>query len=271
LSDKGIFLSALLAIVIVNAAGFLLNYYGLNAYIILVGFRFYVSTALPIFFVFRYSQVREIKESLLHPVYNKTFQPLNWILLPSVLLIAALFLLKKIAPGDPDYFYELGLSSVIDYPIYFIWNLPQLLMFALFLIFIQTSLKQSAGLSFIIAVSLFWFEFVQSGEIKVNYFDLASLIFIVGSAVLLVKYFQNVYWFSIIMFTALWSSFLAFGTNSSIITHMLFAARYDSWDGFFEVDNNIRPYLITIQLGLTLLLISISALYSKRKLIRQEH
>lgn len=256
-------ITIVLLIIFVNAAGLLLKYYGVDAYIILAGFRLHLSLVLPFLIIFRSSQLNHVKKIFIHPLYNKTFQPLGWILLPLIILIASLYFYKQINIGDPDYFYEFGLSSIIDYPIYIIWNLPHLLMFALFLILIQPSVKFNILISFLIASSCFIFIFVSFSKIKPDYFDIISLVFILASAILIIKFFQNVYWFSIILFTILWSNILVFGSSSPSLIHILFASRYDSWEGFFEVSKNIRQYLLPVQLGTTFVFIACSALFRK--------
>jgi hypothetical protein len=100
---------------------------------------------------------------------------------------------------------------------------------------------------------------------KINYFDIFSLVFILTSAVLIIRYFQNVYWFSIILFTILWSNILAFGSSSQTLIHMLFASKYEIWEGFFDVSKNIQRYLLPAQLGITLVLIACSVILRKTK------
>jgi hypothetical protein len=252
-------------IIIINVAGVLLKYYGFDTYIILAGFRFYISLVLPFFIIYRNSQLDDIKEILIHPPYNKTFQPLGWIFLPLIILFASLYLFKQIEVGDPDYFYEFGLSSIIDYPLSIIWNLPHLLLFAAFLILIQPLVKFNFFSSFLIALSCFMFIFMSFNKTKINYFDIFSLVFILTSAVLIIRYFQNVYWFSIILFTILWSNILAFGSSSQTLIHMLFASKYEIWGGFFDVSKNIQRYLLPAQLGITLVLIACSVILRKTK------
>ena len=265
MDNKVKIVSIFFLIIIINAAGLLLKYNGLDAYIIFAGFRFYISLALPLFLIYRNWQLSKIKKILVHPPYNKTFQPLIWIFVPVIILFASLYLFKQIEIGDPDYFYEFGLSSIVDYPIYVVWNLPHLLMFAVFLILIQPTVKFNFFFSFLISLLCFAFVFMPLDKIKPDYFDIFSLVFILASAILIIKYFQNVYWLSIILFTILWSNILAFGSDSQTLIHMLFASKYQSWEGFFDVSKNIRQYLLPVQLGITLVLVSCSVLLRKTK------
>ncbi len=255
--------SIIIVIVLVNAIGLLLRYYDLDRYFIFIGFRFYLSLFLPIIIIFRSNIFSKLKEILSHPKYNKTYQPLGWIFIPIILVLAILYFTKKIDVGDPDYFYEFGLSSVFDFPIYVIWNLPQLIMFFTFLFLIQTSLKFPFAQTLLIILLLFIFEFIPIDKSKFNIIDLVSLLLIASSISFLIKYFQNIYWISLFTFIVLWSGMLAFGSNSETMIHLLFAAHYQSWDGFFEVAKNWENYLQPVQLAFTLILISISVLLRK--------
>jgi hypothetical protein len=265
LDKKVKFVPILFLIIIINAAALLLKYNGLDTYIILGGFRFYLSLTLPFIIICRNSQLGDLKKIFICPAYNKSSQPLGWIFLPLIVLFAYLYLSKQIAIGDPDYFYEFGLSSIFDYPIYIIWNLPQLLMFALFLILIQPLVKGHLLFSFFIALSCFAFIFVSFNSVKIDYLDISSLLFLLASAVLIVRYYQNVYWFSIVLFTIPWSNILVFGSGSQTLIHILFASKYKSWDGFFEVSKNIHQYLLTAQSCLTMVLIACSVFFRKTK------
>ncbi|MCL5027646.1 MAG: hypothetical protein M1480_01365 [Bacteroidetes bacterium] len=266
IADKKINFSFIaFTIIVVNATGLLLKYFDLDRYLIFVGFRFYLSFTLPLIIVVRYYLFPKLKEILIHPKYNKTFQPLGWIFLPLIIILIVLYFTKKIDIGDPDYFYEFGLSSIFDYPIYVIWNLPQLLFFVGFLILIQPALKFPFSQTLLIILLLFAYEFIPLNKIKVDYFDLISFVFISTSVSLLIKYFQNIYWISLFIFTVLWSALLSFGSNSQTMIHILFAAQYQTWDGFFDVVKGWGTYLLSAQLGITLFVVSLSALLKKSK------
>jgi len=255
----------ILAIVLVNASGLILRYFNLDCYVILIGFRFHLSLVLPFLILLRFINYQELKRVLIHPDYNQTFQPLAWIFLPFIIVLAALFILKKIEIGDPDYFYEFGLSSIFDYPIYLVWNFPQLFMFSAFIILIQPSLKFKPLFTALTAILLFAFEFVPIGNSKINIVNIISLIFAAVSASLLVKYYQNIYWAAIIVFTIFWANLLAFGSNSQTMIHILFASQYESWDGFFDVAKDYHLYLLPFQLFITMLIIYFSTFKKRSK------
>ncbi len=253
----------LFTIILVNAIGVLLRYLNLDCYFIFFGFRFYLSLFLPLIIIFRSTLFPKLKEILIRPKYNETFQPLGWIFLPLILVLLVLYFTKKIEIGDPDYFYEFGLSSIFDFPIYLIWNLPQLLMFFTFLFFIQSTFNSQFRYTFFIILFLFAYEFVPLDKSKFDIIGLLSLLLMSASLSFLIKYFQNIYWISIFTFTVLWGGLLAFGSNSKIMIHLLFAAQYQSWDGFFEVAKNWGSYLLPTQLAFTLIFISITILIKK--------
>ena len=253
------------AVVAVNIAGIVLRYFNLDTYIIIVGFRFHLSFVLPFLIIFRTYQLTFIKKLFTEPHFKKTILPLLWILLPVVLIIAVLFLLKKINIGDPEYFYEFGLSSIVDYPIYLLWNFPQIIMLFIFLTVSSTLYNKKIIIPFFLIIFLFLFELIPIGSIKFSATGILSLGLIAITSGLIIKYFQNIYWFAIFIFSVFWLYFLCFGSGSEAIINLLFAARYNSWEGFFSGNKNIVQYLLPVQLLLTFLLVLISSYIRKRR------
>ena len=243
------------AIALTNAAGILLRIFNLDTFIILAGFRFHISLLLPFIIVFRKRHFVTLKEAFAHPKYNKTFPQLVWIFLPLIISLLLLYLSGRLEINDPDYFYEFGLSSIVDFPIYLIWNLPQLLLLASFLIIAAGSRDEDFWKPSIIFVLLFAFEFIPAGKSKIAFLNLLVLLFAGVSAGLLIKYFQNIYWFAIIFFTLFWECLLAFGSASRIMINLLFAARYQAWDGFFIVAEKFSPYILAFHIFIATLLI----------------
>ena len=253
------------AVIFINTAGILLRHFNLDTYIILVGFRFHLSLILPLFFILDSEQFSPVKNLFKNPSYNKTFQPLGWIFLPLITMLAVLYFTKKIEIGDPEYFYEFGLSSIVDFPVYLIWNILQLLAFALFLTLTSSLFKQRFLYSFVIVLLLFAYEFIPLEKSKIDLYGLMSLFFSAIIISLLANYFQNIYWFSIIVFTIFWINLLAFGSQSEMLIHILFAARYSGWEGFFDIPKNFTNYLLPVQLGITTLLLAVASMIKKRK------
>ena len=246
-----------ISILIVNALGYILRVNNLDTYLILAGFRFHLSFVIPFLFVFRLSNLPKLKQILMSPSYNKTFPPLIWIFLPVIIILGGLFLLKKIDVGDPEYFYEFGLSSIFDLPLYLMWNLPQLLMLTSFLIL--TNFERNKIFSvFLCVFFLFAFEFIPLGKEKFNYMAIAILFFSALSAGLIIANSQNVYWFSIFFFMMFWLNILSFGTDSQTMIHILFASQYKNWEGFFNVAKGFRNYLLAVQSFIAVLILLLS-------------
>ena len=125
----------ILAILLVNASGLYLKYFNLSTYIILFGFRFHMSFVLPLIIVFNSNFLPYIKRSFLKPEWRKAPFYLFLILLPLLIETGGLYIIHKIDIGDPEYFYEFGISSIADYPVYLIWNFPQMILLYFFLAF----------------------------------------------------------------------------------------------------------------------------------------
>ena len=263
--DKKLEIRRLIFIIIaVNAAGFLLKYFELDNYVIIIGFRFHLSFILPLLIYFRKEDIPQIKKIFADPEHKKTILPLLWILLPLILIIIPLYLLGKLQIGDPDYFYEFGLSSVVDYPVYLLWNLPQAIVLFLFLATAVSYTDHKIKVSALILFLVFIYEFIPFEIKSFNYFPLVSLLLISISAGILIKYFQNIYWLSIFLFSIFWLHFILFGSGSEKIIHLLFASQYESWEGFFELNKGIIQYLLPSQLVLTFATILVSAFFRRK-------
>ncbi len=263
--DKKNLFRIIIAVILTNSAGMLLRVLKLDTYIILVGFRFHLIMVLPLLVMFRKKHIKLLKNVFSHPEYNKVWRQLMWIFVPLIIIIVVLFFTHNIDINDPDYFYEFGLSSIVDYPIYLVWNLPQLLLFSAFIIITFSEQRKSFWKTASMVLSFFVFEFVPLGKEKIELINAVTIILSIFSSVLIVKYFQNIYWLSIIIFTLFWECLLAFGSNSKMMINILFAARYHSWDGFFSVTDKIIPYLLPAQVLITVLLISVSSFAVKNK------
>lgn len=256
MKKKGRF-SVILVIVAVNIAGLLLRYFNLDTYIILAGFRFQLSFVLPFLLFSRMLEGEYIKKLFTHPGRRRSVLPLAWILVPAAAVILVLFLLKKITPGDPEYFYEFGLSSVIDYPVYLVWNFPQVMLLFIFLKITSKKLDGNISSTVLTAALLFAYELVPLNSNFAGYPAVISVILFAVILVLFIEYYDNIYWFSILVFSIPWLYFLVFGSRSGEIINMLFAVRYTSWEGFLVCDKDLLPFVFVSQLLLTILIMTI--------------
>ncbi len=263
MNNKAIIVRIIFAVVFINAAGIILEHFNLNTYIIILGFRFHLSLILPLFFVLNPGQFHTIKKIFTKPLYNKTLQPLIWIFLPLLFLWVVLYFTKSLQISHPKYFYEFGMSSIVDYPIYLVWNFCQLSAFGLFLILAGSVFKHKFIITLIIIMLLFVYSFIPLAKTKFDYVNYISLLASAIIASIVVNYFQNIYWFCIIIFSIFWCNLLAFGSESKMLIHIIFAANYSVWEGFFMIAKNFTNYVLPAQLGITVLLLTVS-LWNKK-------
>ena len=252
-----------IAIIIINAVGILLRYLGLDTYFILIGFRFQLSLFLPSIFIFRKYSKHFIMDIFKSPSYKENLFFIYLLIIPILILFVILLLLKKIELGDPDYFYEFGLSSIIDFPVYLVWNSIQLVFFYLFLVCIASEAKLKFLIIMIVFILLFVYELIPFKKESFDYIHLISLIFFAMTAGFMVVYYQNIYWLVIFSFSVLWVDFLLFGSNSEMAINLLFASQYNSWEGFFSVGKDLKDFILPVHLLLVNIIIIINLLTNK--------
>ena len=244
------------------AAGFFLKYFDLPAYFIFLGFRFHLGCLLPFLFIIRGNSFSSFKQYFISPDYKKQTAPVLWIFIP-LLAAAALYLTGIVELTDPEYFYEFGVSSIIDYPIYLLWNFLQLSMLFIFLKTVQLTYRKNLFLIAFLIILLFSYEAIPVELTGFDYYAITALALTALSGAFILTYFPNVYWFSISIFTFLWISLLLFGTKSATAVNIIFAANYSNWEGFLTGDKMYNDFLIPGYTFLVLLLIVISTLTRK--------
>jgi hypothetical protein len=249
-----------ISVIITTAAGFILKYFDLDTFLIFLGFRFHISCVLPLIIIFRTVTGNELKQFFTNPSYKNNSAPILVLLIP-LLFTAVLYLTGYINISDPEYFYEFGLSSIVDYPVYLIWNFINLSALFIYLRIIT----KNAFVIFILIVVLFSFEFFPFDLKSFNYTGAAGFLFISLSAALFIRYFSNIYWFAVSFFTILWSAFLLFGSSSETIVRIIFASKYDYWEGFFHSAKALSEYLIPGYFFISLLVISLFALFYRKR------
>lgn len=255
----------ILAVIVVSLIGFILKYFELDANIILLGFRFHISAVLPFFLIFKKQHLSLIKESLLNPGNKNFFRPILIFFLLTLFLNTTLYFTELIEIGDPEYFYELGLSSIVDYPIYLVWNTPQLVLLFLFLLIIKRSIKYNFAAIFFALVFLFAHELIPIKKFTVDYVSIASFVLMCLIATFLIKYFENVYLFVVLCFSLLWFAVLAYGSGSETLINLLLAARFTEWEGFFSVKKIISDFYLAEYFFQTLLGLSILSLLNSKR------
>ena len=255
----------LLALILVNAIGFALKYYELDIFIILLGFRFHLSAVIPLLVVIKKEHISLVKDSFLHPPFTHFGRVILTFLFTNLLFLSVLFLTNKFEIGDPEYFYEFGLSAIADYPIYLVWNSIQLILLYLFFLIIQKSFKNSFFIILLSAILIFAYEFIPLKKMIFNYESIAAFLLLCLTIAVTIKFLNNVYVFVLMLFSIIWFSLLAFGISSATLVKLFFAANYNSWEGFLAVDKIVSDFIIPINFFLILISLLILSFLTKRK------
>ena len=250
-------------VIMVNVIGILLRYSGLDTYFIIVGFRFQLSLFLPAIIIYRKYSKDFITGIFRNPLYKRKLFFIYILIIPLFVLVGILFLLKKIELGEPEYFYEFGISSIIDLPVYLVWNSGQLLLFFFFFIYLVSVIKLRIPTILLIFVLLFVYEMIPLKKENFNFVHLISLALFAVITGLLVKYYQNVYWLIFFTFSVLWIHFLLFGSNSEMAVNLLFASQYNYWEGFFSAGKELKAFILPAHLLFVNIFILINLLTKK--------
>lgn len=233
----------ILAILVTDAAGIILRYFELDTYFIFLGFRFHLSAVIPFLILFNKNSLSIFISGLRKPYFKKKFLPVWWLLISLLILMSIIYFMKRITPGDPDYFYEFGLSSIFDYPLYLIWNFPQFCLLFVSLILIAGSNKYHFTTAFFVLVFLFGWEMIPP-DLKINPVSFIPFLAIAILASFFLTRLQNIYWFTVIVFSSVWCIVLLFGSESSTVINLFFAREYHSWEGFLKTGKDIAGYII---------------------------
>ena len=266
MSNKGTFPFILLVIVTVNVAGFLLRNFELDTYFILIGFRFHLSILISFLFILNYIDFNSVKEMFIHPSKQRFIFILILSFLPLLFIPLDMFILKQFKVAEQDYFFEFGLSSIVDYPIYLIWNSPQLFMFFIFMNTVLISPKYKFVKASLLTLFLFLYEIVPFDGVvinfgAINYLIIVSYFLTVLLAGLFISRVKNIYLFTVVLFSVLWGLVLSFGSSSETIINILLASQYESWSGFirpgkkFEFAEYMLPAYLFIILIFSILLL----------------
>lgn len=244
------FFHLIAGILITDIAGFFLRFYKLDTYFILIGFRFHIGFFLPFLLLLYKADIHYIKSFFVSLPYKRYSILFLIVIIPLLIVYLLLYASKNISICNPDYFYEFGLSSIVDYPVYLIWNLPQLFMIFLFL---NSAKREYRFIKItLLVILLFAFELVPIHE-KINYIALSCLLLSSLITALLITNFRNIYLFSISVFSIFWVSILSFGSNSKELINILFAAQYETWEGFFEINKRLTEYVTPVYFGIVFL------------------
>lgn len=232
--------------------------FGIGSVFIVLGFRFYLPFLVGGVVVFFINK----------PAFVTSVQQLGWkkpILAVIFLLVTGGILYLVEIPGlwkkaDPENFFELGLSSVFDLPIYIIWNMPQFL-----LLYVLLGIKKSFAWIFIsfLTVLLLCGADIYFALLPLKTFPLWG--YPVLAAALMASIFLyksvNAIEFSVWMYMAIWMPLLLWGTKSESLVKIFFAKNFTEWDGMLTIKLPAPAMLV----GALFLFAMLPVLLRKRK------
>lgn len=244
-SDNRISIRVFSAVLVVNLSGFELHYFGYDSYLIFMGFRVHLSLTLPLLFLISSSFVEDIKKIFKAQCNGSFIISLLILLIPVFVITASGLMTNLLQYKKPEYFYELGLSSIADFPLYLIWNLPQLLLFNCFLLLLKNKYTFTQVKLFFLTSALFLYEFYPHGEMSWLIIPaiLSAIIFIT----VLLNYSANIFRNSVYIFFLLWIFVLIFGSSSKTLVNLLLASQYEQWEGFLHSPGIETEILFIIQ------------------------
>lgn len=243
-------------ILLINAAGILFRISDIDPYIILIGFRFHLSLTLPAL-IFISRKYRHKAFQLLKNPGKFKYSPLLLIFISGAVLYGGLYLPEFIKLTDPDYFYELGLSSIIDFPIYLLWNLPQFLITVVFIAVISSEKKAGFLIAWGVVLLLFAYKFIPLGEEEFKIIPAVRWIVLSLFMSLVIYKVRNVYLASCMIFLSVWMYLLLAGSSSQEMVNIFLGKYYESWEGFFAPVKKIQDYVFFLYIGIQLLVLMI--------------
>ena len=184
----------------------------------------------------------------------------NWInvFLVPILIIILLFvialILGKIKYLNPKYFFEFGVTSLIDIPIYYTWTLPITFSLACLMFLWIGRINFFSILKFSSLLTLAFFLFKYNPK-QFNLFNNLHTYLLIFSYFIfqyaLFNKFKSVLLLSFSLFWVFYPFIILFGSNDSLLLHTFFARGYDKWEGILTIIlpiNYSTQYIMSISL-----------------------
>lgn len=254
----------ILIILFTNILGYTLRFFEFDTYFILLGFRFHLSSLLPLLIFIKKENRQKVAVSFREFEISKILKSFLWILLTVAILITVLFITTNAEFVEPEYFYEFGLSSIVDFPIYLIWNSLQIIFLFIFLSLIKQKYYRKFSAVTLVLFTLYIFELIPVPKHKFNPFILMTYSIIAITISISFLRFDNIYRFGIYLFSIFWIAILIFGSNSKELIHLFFASQYSGWDGFIEINKNIIQFIFPFFYLLNLFILLLMTNYPKK-------
>lgn len=164
------------------------------------------------------------------------------------LTLAAGYLTGYLEFTEPDFMYELALTSLVDFPVYVIWN--ALFLLTPFLYIRSASGTKKSGLFFVSLLFplLFALQIYQFPVTKAAAEDYISLLLIITGFIFLINTAGSILSYLLTSYFLLWVNLIAFGTESKFLLNTILASRYQSWEGLFSGG---EIFMLSLQGGLS--------------------
>lgn len=238
----------------------------------LIGFRLNLFLVFNLLLILCYREnLTVIRSYLKNPGKFK-----NWILIffipvfTSLLTILLIYQIGTLKYRKPEFLIEFGLTTLLDIPIYYLWNLPLLLSYLILIILMIEKFTFPRTLLFAFVLNLsFLIPGMGIWTTKFQFLLLSDLILIFGMILftLSVARFTGSAWLSI--FSALisiYSFVLVFGSKNSFVIKTFFASTYKEWEGIFSI-KKIEPEIIDLIYASIIILFAIFFfIFDRRKL-----
>ncbi len=144
----------------------------------------------------------------------------------------------------PEFHFELAASSLVDFPVYFIWCLPlfSLIWFGLF--HKSDDLKKKIGGALFLLLAFSPQIYAEATGLK-GFLPAIPLITILTALTGISIFSKSMLHFALFSFTTGWILLICFGTEHKLLLNTFLAYRYDNWDGFFKAKDEVINYFRT--------------------------
>lgn len=169
----------------------------------------------------------------------------------------------------PQFLIEFGISSLIDFPVYYLWNLPLLLSALLVIKLLLEDFKflKLLGISFLLSLSFVLVLPISSfKKLDLRFISFLPLIFaMIFYNLTILKTFRS-FWISVFsILVSIYSFVLIFGSSNTFLIKTFFARMYSEWSGLF-VFKKFDIYLIDLfYAGLMIIFAILFFIFDKKK------
>lgn len=215
-----------------------------------LGFRLNLFLLLNLILIFLYYKKISIELLLPFKTFGKIkywFAALSIPILMSGIVICSAYIFGEVKIPKLKYFYEFGMTSLLDFPMYFVWTLPFIfsMIYIWFIVLDTQSYFSKVINSIFISLSFSGFYLYNYDKVEIGDYVIYSLL--TSSVVLFnysfYKWSRSLWATSFSIFMTIFSFVLIFGSSNEFLIKTFFARNYDKWEGFFDFNliKNILP------------------------------